>query len=233
MGTAVKTIKRALVFGGSGFLGTSIVQTMQKGSWSCTSIDLRNSDVAHDNVNIASKSSEQAAEAVLQKSDGEVDAIISVAGAWKGGHIAQKDIFRNSLLMFNANTMPSLVAAHVATKLLKSSGLLMFTGAFPCLSPAPTMLPYALSKNSVHYLTKSMAEEYPSMKAACILPVILDTPSNRKSMPEADSSEWTPIIDISNQIVQWADDTDSVYHGGFYSVITKQGLTQFNLLDVK
>lgn len=59
------------------------------------------------------------------------------------------------------------------------------------------MIGYGLAKAAVHQLTKSLASEGSGLPkdslVATILPITLDTPMNRKWMPDADTSAWTPL----------------------------------------
>lgn len=59
------------------------------------------------------------------------------------------------------------------------------------------MIGYGVAKAAVHHLTKSLAGKdsgLPNDSAAiAILPITLDTPMNRKWMPNADFSTWTPL----------------------------------------
>jgi len=54
-----------------------------------------------------------------------------------------------------------------------------------------------MAKAAVHQLTKSLAGENSGMPANSLvvatLPVTLDTPMNRKFMPKADTTTWTPL----------------------------------------
>lgn len=63
------------------------------------------------------------------------------------------------------------------------------------------MIGYGIAKAAVHQLTKSLAAKDsglpPNSLVACILPITLDTPMNRKWMPKADTSTWTPLDFIS------------------------------------
>jgi dihydropteridine reductase len=65
------------------------------------------------------------------------------------------------------------------------------------LSLTAGMIGYGMAKSAVHQLTKSLAAENsglpPNSLAVAILPVTLDTPMNRKWMPNADFSTWTPL----------------------------------------
>lgn len=66
------------------------------------------------------------------------------------------------------------------------------------------MIGYGMAKAAVHQLTKSLAAEESGLPSgslvASILPVTLDTPMNRKWMPKADTSTWTPLEFISKLV---------------------------------
>ena len=61
----------------------------------------------------------------------------------------------------------------------------------------PGMIGYGMAKAAVHQLVKSLAASDGGLPANssvfAILPVTLDTPMNRKWMPKADHSSWTPL----------------------------------------
>ena len=59
------------------------------------------------------------------------------------------------------------------------------------------MIGYGMAKAAVHHLCKSLADPKGGLPkdstTLAILPVTLDTPMNRKWMPKADTSTWTPL----------------------------------------
>lgn len=61
-----------------------------------------------------------------------------------------------------------------------------------------------MAKAAVHQLTKSLAAEKSGLPegslVVSILPITLDTPMNRKWMPKADFSSWTPLDFIAEQV---------------------------------
>lgn len=63
------------------------------------------------------------------------------------------------------------------------------------------MIGYGMAKAAVHHLTKSLAGKDGGLPnnsvAVAILPETLDTPMNRKWMPKADTSKWTPLTFVS------------------------------------
>lgn len=139
--------------------------------------------------------------AVLSKVDailkGErLDAVICVAGGWAGGN-AKKDLAKNADMMWKQSVWTSTISAAIGANHLKAGGLLALTGANPALKGTPGMIGYGMAKAAVHQLTKSLAGKDSGMPddslVVAILPITLDTPMNRKWMPNGDFASWTPL----------------------------------------
>ena len=63
---------------------------------------------------------------------------------------------------------------------------------------------YGMCKSAVHHLAESVAAEKSDIanrKVVCLLPTMLDTPANRKSMPDADFSKWTSTDTVANLVL--------------------------------
>jgi dihydropteridine reductase len=121
----------------------------------------------------------------------------------------------------------------LATRYLNNNGLLLLTGAaVPFKEPSPGMLAYALSKTATHSLCLNMAEleELPKdATVATILPYkisiisklkfnfseTLDTPENRKGMPNADFSKWASLEGVAGLLRMWADGQNRPKNGSF------------------
>ena len=74
-------------------------------------------------------------------------------------------------------------------------------GAAGAIKAGAGMGAYAASKAGVFKLTEALAEEFKDRNVTvnAILPTTIDTPANRKDMPDADPKEWvTPqgIADV-------------------------------------
>lgn len=134
----------------------------------------------------------------------KLDAVICVAGGWAGGN-ALKDLAKNTDLMVKQSVWTSAISATVAANHLKEGGLFVLTGAKPALNATPGMIGYGMAKAAVHQLTKSLAAKdsgLPSESlAVAILPITLDTPMNRKWMPNADHSTWTPLEFVAEYVL--------------------------------
>jgi len=113
--------------------------------------------------------------------------------------------------MYNQCIVSSVVAAQLASKYLskKKGSLLVLSGSAAALDPTPGMLGYGLTKAAVHHLTKSLAQPKsglpPDASVLAILPTTLDTPSNRASMPNADTSSWTPMQHVVGEMKKWLE----------------------------
>lgn len=129
----------------------------------------------------------------------QLDAIICVAGGWTGGN-AKKDLIKASDLMWRQSVGSCLISASLAAQYLKPQGLLVLTGAKAALEATPGMIGYGMAKAAVHHLTKSLAKDGglpEEAVAVAILPVTLDTPMNRKWMPNSDFTSWTPLETVA------------------------------------
>lgn len=66
---------------------------------------------------------------------------------------------------------------------------------------------YALSKSLLFRLSELINAEMKekNVSSIVVVPSILDTPQNRKAMPDADFSKWTPPSEVAEKVFQIAD----------------------------
>jgi NAD(P)-dependent dehydrogenase (short-subunit alcohol dehydrogenase family) len=69
---------------------------------------------------------------------------------------------------------------------------------------AARMAPYAASKAAVVSLTRSAAAELKSagVRVNAVLPDTMDTPANRRAMPDADFSRWAKPEEVA-AVILW------------------------------
>ncbi|KAF0040025.1 hypothetical protein F2P81_008260 [Scophthalmus maximus] len=125
------------------------------------------------------------------------------------------------------------VTADVATLLgeQKVDAILCVAGGWAggkCSSKG--MVGYGMAKAAVHQLCQSLAAENSGMPsgaaAVAILPVTLDTPMNRKFMPDADFGSWTPLEFIAETFFNWATGVNRPASGSLMQLLTSGGETQ-------
>lgn len=226
--------RRVFVYGGRGALGQACVSHFKSNNFWVGSIDLVENDQADANITVSKDGSwvDQESE-VLEKigkvlSGEKLDAIICVAGGWAGGN-AKTDLAKNADLMWKQSVWTSSISAAVAANYLKEGGLILLTGAKPALSGTPGMIGYGMAKAAIHQLTKSLSEKDSGLPggslAVCILPITLDTPMNRKWMPDADFSTWTPLSFIAETLLQWTNGEKRPINGSLLQLVTKNSIT--------
>jgi NAD(P)-dependent dehydrogenase (short-subunit alcohol dehydrogenase family) len=77
------------------------------------------------------------------------------------------------------------------------------------------MAPYTAAKSGVHRLTEAMAEELrgSGVRVNAVLPTIIDTPTNRRDMPDADTTMWIAPQALAKIILFLASADASVING--------------------
>ncbi|XP_026678771.1 dihydropteridine reductase [Diaphorina citri] len=95
------------------------------------------------------------------------------------------------------------------------------------------MIGYGMAKAAVHQLTKSLASDKSGLPenslAVALLPVTLDTPMNRKWMPDADTSTWTPLQYVAELFWKWTNGIERPPNGSLVELETKNNQTKLNL----
>ncbi|XP_060575834.1 dihydropteridine reductase-like isoform X1 [Ruditapes philippinarum] len=236
---------RILVYGGKGALGSVIVNYFKKENYIFRapqwvgSIDLVPNEQADGNVIVKPNESwTEQHESITQNvetllGENKVDAILCVAGGWAGGNAANKDFIKNADMMWKQSVVSSSIAASLAAKFLKEGGLLTLPGAQPALEGTAGMIGYGMAKAAIHQLVKSLAAPNSGLPnnstAVAILPVTLDTPMNRKWMPNADQTTWTSLEFIAEMFAKWTKNEERPASGSLVQLITKDSKTDLVL----
>ncbi|KAL7863600.1 hypothetical protein SRHO_G00125840 [Serrasalmus rhombeus] len=233
---AATPTSRVIVYGGKGALGSACVHYFKSKDWWVASVDIVANEEANANVlvKICESFTEQAEQVTSDVArllgDQKVDAILCMAGGWAGGNCGSKDLYKNSDLMWKQSVWTSTISSHLASHHLKTGGLLTLAGAKASLSGTPGMVGYGMAKAAVHQLCQSLSGENSGLPAGAvavaILPVTLDTPMNRKFMPDADFSSWTPLEYIAETFHSWATGSGRPASGSLIQLVTTGGKTE-------
>ncbi|KAL2088703.1 hypothetical protein ACEWY4_015602 [Coilia grayii] len=233
---AAAAANRVIVYGGRGALGSACVQHFKSNGWWVASIDIVANPEAHANVlvKLCESFPEQAGQVTGDVGqllgDLKVDAILCVAGGWAGGNCSSTEVYKNSDLMWKQSVWTSTISSHLAALHLKPGGLLTLTGAKACLGATPGMVGYGMAKAAVHQLCQSLAAVDSGLPSGAtvvaILPVTLDTPMNRKFMPDADFGSWTPLDYVAEMLIGWASGAGRPPSGSLLQLVTTAGRTE-------
>ena len=152
---------------------------------------------------------------------GGLDGLVNIAGAFRWETVEKGDLATWDLL-FNVNVRTAVAASKAALPLLSKSdaGRIVNIGAAGALKAGNGMGAYAASKAGVFKLTEALAEELKdrNITVNAILPTIIDTPPNRKDMPDADFSRWVKPEQIADVIVFLLSDKAQAITGALIPV---------------
>jgi NAD(P)-dependent dehydrogenase (short-subunit alcohol dehydrogenase family) len=146
---------------------------------------------------------------------GRLDALCNIAGTWRGGdplHETDAGLF-DVLLDVNLKTM-FLASKHAIPHLQETQGAVVSVSARSSLEGGEGDGIYRASKAGVRLLTETIAEEnLGTVRANAIMPSVIDTPTNREMMPEADPDEWVDPADIAEVVMFLCSDGATVTSG--------------------
>ncbi|XP_062332063.1 quinoid dihydropteridine reductase a [Osmerus eperlanus] len=227
---------RVIVYGGKGALGSACVHHFKSKGWWVGSIDIGANEEADANVlvklceSFTQQAGQVTADVAQLLGEQKVDAILCVAGGWAGGNCNSKDLYKNADMMWKQSVWTSTISSHLASIHLKAEGLLTLSGAKACLAGTAGMVGYGMAKAAVHQLCQSLAGDDSGLPSGAVavatLPVTLDTPMNRKFMPDADFSSWTPLEYIAETFFLWSTGVDRPASGSLMQLVTSGGSTQ-------
>ncbi len=146
-----------------------------------------------------------------------IDVLCNIAGGFRMGSPVHEtsDKDWDFMLNVNARTVLNMSRAVVPVMLKGGGGKIVNIGAFAAQKGAAQMGAYIASKSAVIRLTETMAAELRerNINVNCLLPTIIDTPENRKAMPDADPKRWVAPEDLAQVIVFLASDAARAIHG--------------------
>ncbi len=144
-------------------------------------------------LDLSQPAATQQAVAAAQARFGRVDGLVNIAGGFRwetleAGSAATWQAMFTINLLTAVNTCQAVLPAMLA----QGSGRIVNIGAGAAAKAGAGMGAYAASKAGVQRLTEALAEETKlrGITVNAILPSIIDTPANRRDMPDADFSRW-------------------------------------------
>ena len=148
---------------------------------------------------------------------GRIDALINIAGGFTMGPPLHETPLETWQFMMDLNARTVFLAcrATIPHLLAQQSGKIVNIGARAALSGKANMGPYIASKSAVIRLTETMSAElrHDGINVNCILPGTIDTPRNRKDMPDADFDRWVAPEAIADVILFLVSDAARAING--------------------
>jgi NAD(P)-dependent dehydrogenase (short-subunit alcohol dehydrogenase family) len=202
-----------LVAGGTGALGAAVLSELLESGYPVTAtwvVDAERERVERDfegREGLALVQADLMDPDAVAEGVGGVEALGAVVNL-VGGFSAPGKVHEHGLDDFEAmlrlNLRPGFLLAQAAMPRLISNGGGAFVGvsARPALRPFPGAAGYITAKAGVLAFIQALDAEYKNEGVRCnaVLPSVIDTPANRREMPDADHSKWVPPQQIAKVI---------------------------------
>lgn len=139
---------------------------------------------------------------------GRIDVVVNIAGGfvWQTHLEGEPSAWER---MLRINLLTAINGSRAALPfLLSSNGAIVNVGAAAALGKSGEgMGAYAASKAGVHRMTESLAAEMKGrVRVNAVAPSVLDTPQNRKDMPDANPGAWVRPASLAGVILFLASD---------------------------
>ncbi len=201
---------RVIVTGGSGALGRVVAGTLAAAG--ARVVALAHAPAITDapagvqvigGIDLAD--GDAAGRAVAQAADllGGLDALINIAGGFRWETVQDGSLDSWDLL-YRTNLRTAVATTRAALPLLRQSARasIVNLGAAGALKAGTGMGAYAASKAGVAKLTEALADELKDagITVNALLPSIIDTPANRRDMPDADFARWVAPAQLAGTV---------------------------------
>jgi len=200
-------MKYVAVTGAFGVLGSAVVAALSQAGVQVAAIDRAPrpanasgtvfADVDITDFAVATRVMNAAAQAL-----GGLDGLVNIAGGFRWETVADGDVATWDFL-YAINLKTALCASKAALlHLAEASGAIVNVSAAATAKAGAGMGAYTASKSGVSRLTEALAEEMKGrVRVNAVLPSIIDTPQNRKDMPDADFAKWVAPEALADAIL--------------------------------
>lgn len=116
------------------------------------------------------------------------------------------------------NFVTAFLCSREAVK--KGASRIVNVASKAAVEPGPGSIAYAASKAALVMMTRALAEELKprGVWVNAVAPSIMDTPANRKAMPQADFAKWPKTADVARTILWLASPENALSSGAVVPV---------------
>ena len=206
--------KVVLITGGSGALGQTVVPAfVQAGARVVSAVRRSSANQAKDQVEIEvdvtnEEDVQQLVGEVIRK-EGRIDALINLVGGFALGRVIETDAsLWQRMLTLNLTSAFLLSKAVLPHMQQRRTGRIVHVAARAAMEPFPGAAAYIVSKSGLVALIRVLAMELTGSGVTVngILPATVDTPANRRSMPDTDPSKWVRPESLAQALIFLASD---------------------------
>jgi NAD(P)-dependent dehydrogenase (short-subunit alcohol dehydrogenase family) len=211
------TGRHILITGAAGALGSTVADRARELGARVTLVDIVMPDGANQaEWRIVDLLSQSAVMAALSDVEG-IDTLFHLAGGFDMGPAVHEltDENLSSMLAINVTTLLNIARAVIPGMIERGRGSIATVGALSALKGQGRMGAYTAAKSMVMRLTESMSAELrdQGINVNSVLPSIIDTPANRRDMPDAEFDKWVSRRELADVICFLGSDAASAVHG--------------------
>ena len=226
--------KVALVTGANGGLGVSVTRVLLDAGATVIGLSrkIEQSEFSSSNFTalpgeISTASGAKAAIDTVVARFGRLDILAHTVGGFAGGQsIAETDdaTFQH-MLDVNLKSTFCILRAAIPEMRKTGNGRIVAIGSRAALEPGAGVGAYSASKAAMVSLIRTVAQENKDagLNANVILPGTMDTPANRKFMPNSDFSKWVRPDAVASLIAWLVSDAGKDVNGAVIPVYGSEG----------
>lgn len=221
---SIENLKTVLVTGASGVLGKAVVEKYLAQGSQVIALDRKTHAGSSAQIQWLEVNLDQPADvkAKLSPLADRVEGIIHCAGGFrfaKAHEISDQDL--DFLINSNLKSAFYLVREILPAMFKKKAGRIVFvSSAVTVRGPGTGMAGYAASKAGLNMLVSALADEVrdTAITVNAVLPTVIDTPSNRKDMPNVNFEAWVKPEELAEVIFNLTGKTARPIHGALIPV---------------
>jgi NAD(P)-dependent dehydrogenase (short-subunit alcohol dehydrogenase family) len=145
---------------------------------------------------------------VLARHEG-LDVLVNTVGGFAGGDLASTSLAEWRRMM-DLNLTSAVIGCRAVLPAMRAAGRgrIVNVASRAVVPPAGGFIAYTVAKSAVIALTQALAhEERPhGIAVNAVLPSTMDTPANRRAMPDADRSGWVGTEAVADVIAYLASE---------------------------
>jgi len=134
---------------------------------------------------------------------GRVDGLVNAVGGFAGGDLLATPLAEwERMMALNLTSAVIACRAVLPVMIAGGGGRIVNIASRAVLAPQGGFIAYTVSKAGVITLTQALAQEVKKHRVTvnAVLPSTMDTPGNRRAMPDADRSEWVRTEDVAHVV---------------------------------
>ena len=139
----------------------------------------------------------------VRERHGRVDGLVNAVGGFAGGDLLSTPLPEWERMMA-LNLTSAVIACRAALPVMIAGGggRIVNIASRAVLCPSGGFIAYTVSKAGVITLTQALAQEVKQHRITvnAVLPSTMDTPGNRRAMPDADRSGWVRTEDVARAV---------------------------------